>query len=89
MPNRRGRDRKQWVPPSSSRWLELAGTDPFFRDLLPAMETSVIRPRFSGWNDLQSRAGNLVNRWLADDERTVGDLDAGLHRLWESAPVRR
>ena len=53
------------------------------------MESSVIRPRFSGWNDLQSRAGNLVNRWLADDERTVGDLDASLHRLWESAPVRR
>ena len=52
------------------------------------METSVIRPRFSGWNDLQSRAGNLVNRWLADDERTVGP-GAGLHRLWESAPVRR
>ena len=76
-------------PSYRGAWLELAGTDPFFRDLLPAMETSVIRPRFSGWNDLQSRAGNLVNRWLADDERTVGDLDAGLHRRWESAPVRR
>ena len=34
--------------PSPRRaWLDLAGTDPFFRDLLPAMETSVIRPRFS------------------------------------------
>ena len=63
-------------------------TDPFYRDLLPAMETSVIRPRFAGWNDLQSRAGNLVNRWLGDGERTVVDLDFGLRRLWESAADR-
>ena len=75
-------------PAHRCAWQELAVTDPFYRDLLPAMETSVIRPRFAGWNDLQSRAGNLVNRWLADDERTVGPLDAGLRRLWESTADR-
>ena len=75
-------------PAHRRAWQELAVTDPFYRDLLPAMETSVIRPRFAGWNDLQSRAGNLVNRWLADDERTVGPLDAGLRRLWESTADR-
>ena len=69
-------------PAHRRAWQELAVTDPFYRDLLPAMETSVIRPRFAGWNDLQSRAGNLVSRWLGDAERTAGDLDAGLRRLW-------
>ena len=76
-------------PAHRHAWQELAVTDPFYRDLLPAMETSVIRPRFAGWNELQSRAGNLVNRWLSDGERTVGDLDAGLRRLWESTAARR
>ena len=69
-------------PAHRRAWQELAVTDPFYRDLLPAMETSVIRPRFAGWNDLQSRAGNLVSRWLGDAERTAGDLDAVLRRLW-------
>ena len=63
------RTRLSTSPALRRAWLDLAGTDPFFRDLLPAMETSVIRPRFSGWNDLQSRAGNLVNRWLAGTSR--------------------
>ena len=75
-------------PAHRRAWLKLAGTDPFYRDLLPAMETSVIRPRFSGWNHLQSRAGNLVNGWLSDGEGTVGELDAGLRRLWESTAAR-
>ena len=75
-------------PAHRHAWQELAVTDPFYRDLLPAMETSVIRPRFPGWSELQSRAGNLVNRWLGDDEGSVVDLDFGLRRLWESAADR-
>lgn len=71
-------------PAHLQAWRELAMTDPFYRDLLPAMEGSVIRPRFVGWNDLQSRAGSLLNRWLSDHMSTANDLYAGLRTLWET-----
>ena len=64
-------------------------TDPFYRDALPAMEASVTRPGFPGWNELQSPVEDRVNRWLSDDERADGDLDAGLRRLWENMADRR
>ena len=65
-------------------WQQLAERDPFYRDLRPALETAIIRPRFDGWNRLQSLAGDAVNRWLRD-HLPAASLYAGLQQLWEGA----
>ena len=71
-------------PAHSLAWQQLAARDPFYRDLRPALETSVIRPRFDGWNRLQSLAGDAVNRWLRD-HAPAASLYAKLQRLWGEA----
>jgi len=69
-------------PASRAAWDTLEQTDPFYRDLRPAIENAWIRPRYAGWNERQSRAGQIVNNWLRQPNADVPSLRAELEELW-------
>ena len=70
-------------PAHRHAWENLAPTDPFYRELTPALATAYIRPRFAGWNDLQSKAGTIINQWLKDPNAKASQLEQQLRRSWE------
>jgi len=71
-------------PALRAAWETLAPTDPFYRDLMPAVETAWIRPRYHGWNDRQLKAGNLVNAWLRQPGVAPRMLREQLQQLWRA-----
>ncbi len=68
-------------PAHRAAWDDLAKSDPFYRDLRPAIETAWVRPRYAGWNGRQLRAGNIINRWLRG-ARGPRQLRIELEELW-------
>lgn len=69
-------------PAHRSAWEELAKTDRFYRDLMPTMKSAYVRPRFAGWNHLQSQAGGIVNEWLRSSTAPAMQLDRRLRECW-------
>jgi multiple sugar transport system substrate-binding protein len=76
-------------PAHRQSWQHLAQTDPFYRDLRPALEAAYVRPRFAGWNSLQSQAGNIINRWLRDASAPAARLDQQLRQCWNKGGLKR
>lgn len=70
-------------PAHRQAWVDRAKSDPFYRELLPALSTAYIRPRFAGWNDLQSQAGQIINQWLRDPHTPAAELDRQLRQCWK------
>ncbi len=69
-------------PAHRRAWEQLGQSNPFYRDLKLALETAYIRPRFAGWNTLQSQAGDLIFRWLGEKNARSKKLDRQLRNLW-------
>lgn len=69
-------------PACRAAWLALSETDPFYRDLLPAVERARIRPRYRGWNRRQTEAGNAINCWLRRGNTDSNTLREELQYIW-------
>ena len=70
-------------PAHRDAWKSLAKRSSFYSSMTPAMERSYLRPRFAGWNELQSRAGVSINTWLQRDTPET-DLAGRLTELWNA-----
>ncbi len=70
-------------PAHRQAWEQRAQSDPFYRALLPALSTAYVRPRFAGWNHLQSQAGEMVNQWLRDRDAPPAELNRQLRECWK------
>jgi multiple sugar transport system substrate-binding protein len=69
-------------PAHRRAWETLRGTDEFYRSVKPAIESSYVRPRFSGWIQFQRQAGELVCSWLGERNRRADTVTHQIQALW-------
>lgn len=72
-------------PAHRRAWELLSSTDDFFCSLMPAVETSYVRPRFAGWSRFQSQAGELICSWLGQRTAHSNELCRQFQQLWAQA----
>ncbi|HEX7009688.1 MAG TPA: extracellular solute-binding protein [Phycisphaeraceae bacterium] len=80
----------QWAqnggqPAHRAAWEKLAVPGTFYGDTLAAFARAYVRPRFPGWNALQTRLGHTIETWLADDSASIRDLIKRLWTDWETS----
>ena len=73
-------------PAHRAAWEALAKNDDgFYRQTLAAHDDAFVRPRFFGWNEVQSRAGEAINSWLRRDQAGTQLICEQLRDLWHEA----
>lgn len=75
-------------PAHRKAWDRLGSTDEFYRSLRLAIETSYVRPRFSGWNEFQRHSGDLICSWLGERHGSADTIAHQIQSLWADASQR-
>lgn len=70
-------------PAHRRAWDTLARTRAFYRDARSQMDSAYLRPRACGWNRFQLQAGNEINRWLKQPDRSVALLNEIVRPIWD------
>ena len=53
-----------------------AASTNFFRDTLETLDNAYLRPRYNGYQTVQERMGEIIHRFLKEDERIDATIDA-------------
>ena len=64
-------------------WDKLAAGEPFYGNTYSTLQASYLRPRFPGWNRLQSLLGTTIENWLRADGADSPGFARQLRDLWD------